>query len=131
MIRNILDGNGDVIGQIELPDDTPEAVWEAKLTPYAGAPTMSDHDRVKAAVLKAQAFGHDLIVEFAVQNILNGLTASQIAALATKLAGVQALLSSGSLHTALLAIQSLTPDANLTQDTINDFAGRIQDYLGS
>lgn len=39
MTRDILDYQGNVIGQIEFPDDTPDAVVEAKLAAYAVAPT--------------------------------------------------------------------------------------------
>lgn len=38
MIRNILDYLGNVIGELELSDDTPEEVWTEKLAMYARAP---------------------------------------------------------------------------------------------
>lgn len=46
MIRDILDYQGNVLGQLELPDDTPEEVWEEKLAPYARPP----QDPVEAMV---------------------------------------------------------------------------------
>jgi len=36
--RNILNYLNEVIGVLELPDDTPEEVWESKLAKYAVAP---------------------------------------------------------------------------------------------
>jgi hypothetical protein len=38
MIRNILDYQGNILGQLELPDDTPEEIWTQKLSPYAKPP---------------------------------------------------------------------------------------------
>lgn len=34
MIRNIVDANDNVIGTLELPDNTSEEVWTAKLNEY-------------------------------------------------------------------------------------------------
>lgn len=34
MIRNILDKNGNIIGELELPDETSEAEWEFQLGSY-------------------------------------------------------------------------------------------------
>lgn len=41
MTRDILDYQGNVIGELSLPDDTSEAVWTAKLAPYAVAPVIA------------------------------------------------------------------------------------------
>jgi hypothetical protein len=50
MIRNIVDYQGTVLGQLELPDGTSEAVWQKKLAPYLVAPIIKtqqelDYDR--------------------------------------------------------------------------------------
>jgi len=37
-VRNILDYNGNIIGELELPDNTSEDVWETKLAAYAKPP---------------------------------------------------------------------------------------------
>ena len=36
--RNILNYNGDVVGQLSLPIGTAEEVWQEKLAPYAAPP---------------------------------------------------------------------------------------------
>ncbi len=41
MIRDILNYQGQIIGQLELPDDTSEEVWQKKLAVYA-LPSPSD-----------------------------------------------------------------------------------------
>lgn len=38
MIRDILDYQGYVIGQLELPDDTPEEVWTERLAAFSHVP---------------------------------------------------------------------------------------------
>ena len=38
MTRDILNYLGEVIGQLDLPDDTPEEIWEEKLAKYAAPP---------------------------------------------------------------------------------------------
>lgn len=38
MKRDILDWQGQVIGELELPDETPEEFWQSVLAPYAIAP---------------------------------------------------------------------------------------------
>lgn len=38
MKRNILDYQGNTIGELELPDDTPEEIWESRLAQFSKAP---------------------------------------------------------------------------------------------
>lgn len=38
MTRDILDFNGNVIGTLELPDDTPEEIWEERLNEFKVPP---------------------------------------------------------------------------------------------
>lgn len=40
MIRDILNYSGDVIGTLELPDDTSEDIWQQKLAVYAAPPVV-------------------------------------------------------------------------------------------
>lgn len=40
MTRDILDYQGNVVGELDLPDDTSEAVWAEKLAVYARPPTI-------------------------------------------------------------------------------------------
>lgn len=40
--RDILDKNGTIIGQLELPDDTTEDQWAAALAPYAALKIIQD-----------------------------------------------------------------------------------------
>lgn len=66
MIKNILDYQGTVIGQLELPDDTSDAVWAAKLAVYAKAPPTAPildvTPRQMRSALLLQGITEDMII---------------------------------------------------------------------
>ena len=80
-------------------------------------------------VSKDMAFGMSIIAQFSAANKVAALSTSDIVQLAEQLSNVQALLSTGSIETALTVIQSLTPSTLLTQTTINYYAQQLQNYL--
>jgi len=84
-----------------------------------------------AQVTKDIAFGTSIIAQFSAANRLANLSTANVVQLAEQLAPIQALLSSGSIQTALYVIQGLTPNALLTQDVINNYAQQLQTYINS
>lgn len=78
----------------------------------------------------AMDFGKSIIVQFAVMNIKAGRTPSEIADMASRLVGVQMLLMSGSLYTAMAAMDAVHTDNLITADTITMFKNQIKIYLG-
>lgn len=46
MIRNILDGVGNIIGTLDLPANTPEDVWQAALSPFVTPPPVPTPPKV-------------------------------------------------------------------------------------
>lgn len=84
----------------------------------------------KNAVLNAMLFGKDLMAEYGGKNILRGYTTAQVKELALSLNGIQALLVSGSLYSALEEIENFTPTALVTQQDVDEFSQKIRDYLG-
>lgn len=85
---------------------------------------------VKARILEAMEFGKQLMAEFGATNVLAGKTTAQIAAISDKLSVVQSRLLSGSLYAALIAIDTLEPDANVSTEAIAEFKAKIQAFLG-
>jgi hypothetical protein len=75
------------------------------------------------------AFGMSIISQFGAANRVANLTTAQIVQVAEQLAPIQALLSSGSIETALSLIQALTPSSLITQETINTYSQELQNYL--
>jgi hypothetical protein len=80
-------------------------------------------------IKQAMTFGHNLIAEFGAGNVIAQLTPIQVAGVAQKLLNVQLLLLSGSLYTAIAALQGLVPDAILTTAVIKNYTNQIQTYL--
>lgn len=76
MVRDIVDKDGAVIGQLDLPDNTPESVWEEKLNEYkAVAAQMPLRDYLKYVYIpKVRAFANELETDFIVENIAMGIS---------------------------------------------------------
>ena len=81
-------------------------------------------------VLAAMDFGKQLMVEYAVSNIMAGKTTDEIVAISDRLARVQFLLTSGSLYGALKALNDLQTDELITEQTKQYFILKIRKYLG-
>ena len=77
------------------------------------------------------AFGMSIISQFGASNRIANFNTAQIIQIAEQLAPIQSLLSSGSIETALMAIQALTPNTLITQDVINTYVQELQNYLNS
>lgn len=141
MIENILDSLGNIIGTIELPDDsTPEFV-QSQLDLYAYVPLrLTSLTIVLNSVAAASDFGAKLIMQYAAQNVLAGITlAGKTIAVATYLQQLGYYLNSGSLYAAITEIQTLIADSGstkaslspfITNDILYTYLNDIQSYLG-
>jgi hypothetical protein len=141
MIENILDANGNIIGTLEVPDGTDPTVVSEMLALYAYVPTaMSSVQIVSNSISQAMQFGQGLIIQFAAQNVLSGITQSgQTIAVATYLQPLGYLLNSGSLYGAITVINSLIADTSTTKTNLAPFVtnnilynylNQIQTWLG-
>ena len=93
-------------------------------------PPSLEEQMTKDRVLSAIAFGQSIIVEVATENIMLKLSINDILYMLTKFAGIKAMLESGSLYTALATLQSVKPDAIMTQDRLNKYINKLKLYLG-
>jgi hypothetical protein len=82
-------------------------------------------------IIKDTAFGMNIIAQFGAANRIANLNTSQIIQIAEQLAPIQLLLSTGSIQTALVAIENITPNSLLTQETINTYVTQLQNYINS
>lgn len=101
------------------------------LTEQTEASKISDRETLESAresVRKAINFGMELIAEFSALNSLNNLSVEDTASLVQQLIPIQMLLLSGSLYTALNAIENYPPDSIVTADIIAEFSGKIRTY---
>lgn len=128
MIRDILNANNEVIGQLTLPDDTPEEIWQEKLAEYLPKPpaVVAPIDQVKLNM----KFGRLLIAEFGSEEEPNLLDTDQTAALIGMLGPVQMMLMTGAIATAMAYLQNMDFTGVLSQELINLYVAKMQSYLG-
>jgi hypothetical protein len=122
-----------VQNQIELDapiDITKKKVNVSTLQIIDKSDDLTAEEIVKIAVMEASDFGKELIVDFAVKNVLRNYTTSNIATVANELSSIFLLLQSGALYTAKEAINNFTPTALVTADDKSEFIGKINEYLG-
>lgn len=160
MIRDILDYQGQVIGQLELPDDTTEEQWAIALAPYA-APPPSPQEQVQQqleiTVQTGKEMAQRVIEKFKQSNLLafivQDLTQDQmiakslwvhhrLRAVSVSLGGVDYVIDllnlciSGDIETAAVVVQLMQPDDMsqpyhfLSQEVIDTLLGLICDEIG-
>lgn len=137
MTRDILDAQGNVIGSIEI-DDSADITSQLNLYTYQ-VPSLSQTDVVQQLVQSAMTFGAKLMVEYAAQNILLGITqAGKTGDVMSYLQPVLGPITTGSLYTAVQQIDVLLADTSLvkaalapfvTNDVLTTYKNKIQDYL--
>lgn len=85
----------------------------------------------KSKIIDAMIFGQSIILEVSAENMLSKLTTPQVLTMLSKFANIKAMLETGSLYTALAAIQTIKPDPVLMpQSRIDKYANKIKSYLG-
>ena len=122
--RNILDYQGNVIGELELPDGTSEEVWQSKLAPYAVNPSEgAAENALKFTIQQRKEFCEKLLDSFKKRNMGQGINAPQglwlhhrMRALECSIFGVSYTLDvmnmaiSGDVEMACIALQYMTLD---------------------
>ena len=132
--RDILNYQGDVIGQMNLPDDTTEEVWAAKLAPFAKAPPSEEEQFVQAlsrTVAQSRIWADEIIEEFKKENLAYFITSGtsndlaimislhvhhRLRAVPVTIGGVSFVIDvmnlviSGDLETAFVVLSYMTPD---------------------
>lgn len=85
---------------------------------------------MQARVTAAMQFGQKFMIEFATENIMLGLTVEQIAEMLIKYGHIQSMMLSGSLYTALAAVQAVEPDNLITQERKDRCIKKLKTFLG-
>lgn len=129
--RSILDKDGNVVGELTMPDNTSEDIWSAKLGEYSYVkPSVPIEEQIKAKILGAMEFGKNIMAEYGASNVLAGLSLSQVQQVMTSTAKIQSALLSGSLYVALDEISKLElDDVIITDARVTAFRNKIQKYL--
>lgn len=143
MIRDVLNYQDEVIGQLELPDDTPEEVWQFHLQRFrdSSVPVVEDPAVVLARIIdNAKKFGIQVIQQFTIENVAMGITqAGKTRALSLYCKDIMTFLQSGSLYAAIEEIDDMIADESqektdlnpfITNDRLNGYKTLIANYLG-
>lgn len=152
MVRDILDYLGQKIGELELPDDTPEEVWQNRLAPYAKAPPTEQEmldSRLQHTIEQRIQWAKDMLQRFKKRNITLGINGMQalwlhhrMRALEITFNGVSMtedlinMAAAGDIETSCLALMYATPDDGsqpyhwFTEDTRNWLVNEMKQFLG-
>lgn len=137
--RNILDKDGNIIGEMTLPDETTEEEWLDKLTPYAYVkPNLTLQQVIDTKVSASIVFGLEIIKNAATENVITGITAAnKTREVSDYLANLERYLRSGSLYAAISEIDDLMaleiPEDISTWvsiEKLNNTKLKIQKFLG-
>lgn len=139
--RDILDYQGNVIGELTLPDDATDIQWANALAAYAMPPVVpSAQEMAEQEIEDACNFGQALITQFAAANALAGITQSgQTLAVISYTADLSQCLYTGSLLAAITLLQGMIADSSeaktacspfITNAIIESYMNQIQTYLG-
>ena len=147
--RNILDINGNVVGELEMPDGTPESVWTEKLNQFKTNLSVDASAATKFTIKERKEFADQLLEEFKARNIADGITATQalwmhhrMRALSITIGGVPMVLDilnmavSGDVETACIALQyAQADDMSMSYHWLNEariawIVSKMKNYLG-
>ena len=147
--RNILDYQGNVIGELELPDGTPEDVWAEELAPYALTPPEQQVVVIEKTLQDRKEFCISLLEEFKTKNVIEGIGAPQglwlhhrLRALPVTYQGVAMTIDllnitlSGDIELGTLALMNTAPDDMsqtyhwLSAERLGWLIGKLIAYLG-
>jgi hypothetical protein len=118
MIRDILDYNGNVIGQLELPDDTPEEIWAATLAKYVVVP-LSLAEKYERKLEQQRLLAPKVTLAIRLYMIQNLLSLADAAVIYHELTPELLAVNNGAFEVAINMLQSHTPSGPVTQNFIN------------
>lgn len=150
--RNILNYQGTVIGQLTLPDDTPEEVWQKRLAEYAKPPKSQEEvaaEYLAATISERQVIAASIMDRLKARNIAEGINIFQalwvhhrLRALEVSFMGLDVtidlmnLVISGDLESACISLMNCQPDDMsqshhwLNSDRIGWLVSEIKAVLG-
>jgi hypothetical protein len=126
--RNILDYQGNVIGQLSLPSGTSESIWSAALAPYA-MPPLAPLDIVTDKLAYYQALAPATIRQMLATNTLAGITPAQSYQAMKDYGLILQMVRFGMFPTAIYALQNSAPSGFITQPMLDSWIAMLQGML--
>lgn len=150
MIRNILNNQDQVIGTLELPDGTPESVWEERLSAYKISEQELSERGLEQSIKARKLYAEDLLERFKKKNISEGINVLQAINMHAKVRALPVtfmghsmtvdLLNcaiSGDIEVAVLTLLYCTDIDDMTQpyhwlnqERVNWLVADMKGYLG-
>lgn len=150
MLRNILNNQDQVIGTLELPDDTLESVWEERLSAYKVSTQELTARGLEQSIKSRKVYAEDLLERFKKKNISEGINALQAMSMQAKVRALPVTFMghsmvvdlmncaiSGDIEVAILTLLYCTDIDNMTQpyhwlnqDRINWLVADMKSFLG-
>jgi hypothetical protein len=119
-------------GNITVAGVTAQDLADGIMATYASVlATKQAEAAISAAIEKAMDYGKIMIRDYGTRNVLAGKTDEQIDANLTELSGILSALTSGSLKSAKRQGEAFVATDNVSQEDIDWFLNRINEYLGS
>jgi hypothetical protein len=152
-VRDILDYQGNVTGQLELPDDTPDEIWSEQLATYAVAPPDPAVVAITKTIEENNRYAKDLMKRMKALNLGNNMNIGQALWMHHRLRALDIdltplgmpmtltldilnLVVSGDIETGCVALQITEPDDMsmpyhcISRDFINWIVADMKSYLG-
>lgn len=130
MVRNILNHLGQVVGTMELPDDTSEEVWETKLAPFAAPPVQTTIATfINDKLFEYEKLAPSLLREIKTSNTLAGITDAQSAQMFHDFGEILLMIREGAFPTALYALMQKSPSGFVTQEILDSWIAKIKQYV--
>lgn len=128
MTRDILDYQGNVLGQLTFPDDTSEDAWALALAAYAKPPP-APIDIVTDRISHYQDLSAAAIRQMLAINTLNGITLAQSWQAMQDYGIILQMVRFGMFPTAIYALQNAQPSGFISQDMLNSWIEMLQAML--
>lgn len=123
--RDILDYSGQVVGELELPDDTPDSVWEKKLASYITIP-LSQTERYAAKLAKQKDLAPMVMASIRLYMIENVVSLADAADIYHQLAPELLAVQNGVFEIAIYMLQQHTPSGAVTQEFLDACVAAIR-----
>lgn len=137
--RDVVDYQGNVLGQLSMPEGTSEEAWAHALSPYAKPPVVPTLAQVISSKLQsASDFGAQIIFDAKVGNVAQGITqAGKTKEVSDYLHDIGRYLNEGSLYAAVAALEEMAlaeipqnVQPFVTAERLTATKNKIQDFLG-
>lgn len=127
--RNILNSQGEIIGELSLPEGASEDFWTEKLSVYLDPPSKSAKETIELSIKDGVKFGNLMLTEIKYDNIVSGITAEQTAEMIEANTQLIVMLISGQLKPSLDYFIAIVPNEVMTETRLSKYINLLKVHL--